>query len=84
MDLIGELDNLEPADSGEEEHDGPGLTEEELNAEFNAIVSETSPVNVDTDDLHEEEWMLDEDEIEESSDESLPEMEQILENEYVM
>lgn len=50
----------------EEADEGPVLTEDQLSAEFNAIISETNPVDVETDDLHEADWMFDEDDCDES------------------
>ncbi len=83
MDLKGEIDNLGLAGSGEEEP-GRDLTNDELSAEFNAMISETSPVDVETDDLHEADWIFDVGDSENSSEETLPEMQSILENEYVI
>ncbi len=75
-----------PAATKEEQADDElALTEDELSAEFNNMIAETHSVDAETDDLHEADWMFEEDDNNgESSAETLPEMQQILEKEYMM
>lgn len=58
----------------EEADDELNFIEDELSAEFNSMIAETRPVDVEIDDLHEGDWIFDEDDSDERSDEFLPEV----------